>query len=272
LGWVIEFLVILAVVFVATTMSLYVLQRRLIYRPDETYRTPADAGLQGVEIVTLEANDGARLVAWYAPAAPGKPTFLYFHGNAGGLITRSDRIRRFADAGYGVFMPSYRGYSGSTGSPSETAIISDATLAYNHLLSRGVAPQNIVLYGESLGTGVAVRIGAEHQVAAVVLDSPYTSLVDIAKTIYRIVPVETFMVDRFDSMAHIGQVHVPLLVMHGRNDVVIPLKFSEALFEAANNPKERVVVEGAGHTDIYYHGAFATLRRFVDAHTGRAAQ
>lgn len=261
-------LIVGAVGFIIATMSLYVLQRRLIYRPDATYYTPADADLRGVEIVNLNTSDGVRLVAWYAPAAPGKPTFLYFHGNGGGLINRSDRFKLFTSAGYGVFMPAYRGYAGSSGSPSEAAIIADAKLAYNHLSSLGVALENVVLYGESLGTGVAVRIGAEHRAAAVVLDAPYTSLVDIAKTLYRIVPVETFMVDRFDSKAHIGQVHAPLLIMHGAEDAVIPLPFGKALFEAANNPKEMAVIAGAGHSDIYYHGAFPVLRRFVGAHSG----
>ena len=123
-----------------------------------------------------------------------------------------------------------------------------------------------MLYGESLGTGVAVQMAAAHSVAALVLDSPYTSLVDVAKGVYPFVPVETFMVDRFDSKAYISRVHVPLLIMHGDKDVVVPPKLSEKLFLIANEPKERVIISGAGHSDIYYFGAFATLQRFLKAH------
>jgi fermentation-respiration switch protein FrsA (DUF1100 family) len=256
----------LAVVYVIAVMALYFLQRRLIYHPDPTRYIPAYHGLTNVEEVTLNTSDGERIVAWRAPAKPGKPTLLYFHGNAGGLLTRSDRIQLFTDAGYGLFMPSYRGYSGSTGSPSEKAIVADAALAYNYLLKQGVPTKRIVIYGESLGTGVAVQVAAAHRVAAVVLDSPYTSLVDVAKGVYFFVPVDALMVDRFDSKSYISRVHAPLLIMHGEKDVVVSPKLSEKLFMAANEPKERVVIPEAGHSDIYYFGAFATLQRFLKAH------
>ena len=138
------------------------------------------------------------------------------------------------------------------------------TLAYNYLIQQGVPWNRIVLYGESLGTGVAVQTAATHRVGAVVLDSPYTSLVDVAKATYRILPVETFMVDRFESKTFIGRVHAPLLIIHGEQDVVVSPKLSEELFELANEPKERVTISRAGHSDIYYFGAFATLQRFLN--------
>jgi fermentation-respiration switch protein FrsA (DUF1100 family) len=134
------------------------------------------------------------------------------------------------------------------------------------LIEQGIPAKRIVLYGESLGTGVAVQTAAAHQVGAVVLDSPYTSLVDVAKLTYRILPVETFMADRYESKAYIGRVHVPLLIMHGESDIVVSPKLSEELFEMANEPKERVTISRAGHSDIFYFGAFTTLQRFLNAH------
>ena len=257
---------LIAGIYVIAAGSLYVFQRRLIYLPDTDREAPAEAGLSGVREVVLDTPDGARLIAWYAPPAPGKATLLYFHGNAGSLADRTDRIRRFAGAGYGVFMPSYRGYSGSTGSPSEAAINADARLAYEHLRGLGVAERAIVLYGESLGSGVAVRLASEHPVGAVILDAPYTSLPDVGKMLYPVMPVRTFMVDRFDSKKYIAAVRAPILIMHGTNDTVIPLGLGQALFEAAPEPKEMAVFKGAGHSDIYAYGAFPRLEDFLRTH------
>ena len=262
---------VIAALYVIAAGSLYVFQRRLIYVPYPERVTPAEVGLDGVREVVLEAPDGARLIAWYAAAAPGRPTLLYFHGNAGGLATRADRISRFAGAGYGVFMPAYRGYSGSTGSPSEAAINADARLAYEYLRKGGVAERAIVLYGESLGSGVAVRLASERDVGAVILDAPYTSLPDVAKMLYPIMPVRTFMVDRYDSRKHIAAVRAPILILHGTNDTVIPLALGRALFEAAPEPKEMAVFQGAGHSDIYAHGAWPRLEAFLGAHLGAAS-
>lgn len=264
--YLIKLALVFAVVYGIAVMALYFLQRWLIYHPDPTRYIPAQHRLANVEEVTLKTSDGERIVAWYSPPKPGKPTLLYFHGNGGGLLTRSDRISLFTEAGFGLFMPAYRGYSGSTGLPSEKAIIADATLAYNYLLKQGIPAERIVLYGESLGTGVAVQVAASHCVGALVLDSPYTSLVDVAKGTYFFVPVELLMADRYDSKAYINRVHAPLLIMHGEKDVVVPPRLSEKLFMEANEPKERVVIPGAGHSDIYYFGAFATLKRFLNAH------
>jgi fermentation-respiration switch protein FrsA (DUF1100 family) len=262
---------LIAGIYVIAAGSLFVFQRRLIYFPDADREVPAEIGLRGVREVTLQTPDGERLIAWHAAAASGKPTILYFHGNGGSLADRADRIRRFTSAGYGLFMPSYRGYSGSTGSPSEAAIVADARLAYDHLRGLGVAERAIVLYGESLGSGVAVRLASERPVGAVILDAPYTSLPDVGKMLYPVMPVRTFMVDRFESKTHITAVRAPILIMHGTNDTVIPLSLGQALFEAAPEPKEIAVIKGAGHSDIYAFGAFPRLEDFLRAHLGNGS-
>ncbi len=179
---------------------------------------------------------------------------------------------RFAKVGYGVFMPSYRGYSGSTGSPSEAAIIADARLAYDHLRGLGIPERSIVVYGELLGSGVAVRLATERPVGAVILDAPYTSLPDVGKLEYPYMPVQTFMVDRFESKTWIRAVHAPILILHGTDDKIVPLALGKALFEAAPEPKEMAVLQGAGHSDIYAHGALPVVEKFLRAHVdgGRA--
>ena len=262
---------LIAGIYLFAAGSLYIFQRRLIYFPDTEREAPAEAGLRGVREVVLEAPDRARLIAWYAAAKAGKPTFLYFHGNAGSLSDRAERIKRFAGAGYGVFMLSYRGYSGSTGNPSEPAIHADAHLAYDHLRGLGVAERSIVLYGESLGSGVAVRLASERQVGAVILDAPYTSLPDVGKLLYPVMPVQTFMVDRFDSRKHISGVSAPILILHGTLDTVVPLTLGQALFDVAPEPKEMAVLRGAGHSDIYAFGAFPRLEEFLRTHLGQGS-
>ncbi len=168
-------------------------QRALIYHPDPTRTTPERSGLKGVLVLHLATPDGNTLVNWYAPAKRGQPTLLYFHGNGGGVGIRSQRMDDLQRRGYGVAMLSYRGYSGSTGSPSETTIIADARLAYDDLRQRGVPASDIVLFGESLGTGVATQPAARVPVAGLILDSPYTSLRDLAQGQFPWLPVDLML-------------------------------------------------------------------------------
>ncbi len=194
-------LVIFVVVFYAVAIAvMYFAQRRFIYFPDPTRTTPRAAGLANVLERIIATPDGEKIVAWYGKAAPGQPTLLYFHGNGGALEVRAERIAKYLDRGRGLFMMSYRGYSGSTGSPSEAANVADAKLAYEALIEDGVSPDDIILYGESLGTGVAIEVAAEKKVAGVILDSPFTSIVERAAQLYPWLPVRLLLQDRYDSI------------------------------------------------------------------------
>jgi fermentation-respiration switch protein FrsA (DUF1100 family) len=180
-------------------------------------------GLPDVSERIIPTPDGEKLIAWYGKAKPGQPTLLYFHGNGGALEFRSASIRRYLDRGRGMFMMSYRGYSGSTGSPSETANVADAKLAYDALLKEGVRPENIILYGESLGSGVAVQVAAEKKVEGVILDSPFTSIAALAADLYPWLPVNLLLKDRYDSILHVRDVHVPVFIVHGEADDIVPV-------------------------------------------------
>lgn len=263
---------VVAGLYVAMLAVLYFGQRQLIYPADPTHETPAQAGLEGIVTETeLTTPDGVRLIAWEVKPAPGQPTLLYFHGNGGGLNGRTQRFRRFAEAGIGVFMPAYRGYSGSGGSPSETALIADARLAYDHLKARGLDPKQIVAYGESLGTGVAVQLATLRPVAAVVLDAPYTRLAAIGQQRYPFIPVRMFLKDQYASIDYITNIRAPLLVIHGTADRTIPMEQGRELFEAANPPKELRILQGAGHSDIYLFGAMKFLQDFLAKYVGQPA-
>jgi len=251
--------------YAAILLAAYLGQRRLMYFPDRARTLPAEVGLPGVEERALRTPDGARVMAWYGKARPGEPTLLYFHGNAGSLAARAERIRRFMGEGWGVYMMTYRGYGGGTGSPSETANVADARLAYGALVLEGVDPASIVLYGESLGSGVAVRLATERPAAGIILDAPYTSIVEIAAQAYPFLPVRYVLRDRYESEKYIGQVRMPLLILHGERDPVIPVAMGRQLMRLANEPKRLATFPRAGHSDIYIDGnpALDAVRKWI---------
>ncbi len=257
---------VLAAVYVLIALAALMGQRRLMYFPDPARVPPASMGLAGVDERILKTPDGAELVAWYAKAAPGKPTILYFHGNAGNLASRAERTRRFMAQGLGVFLLSYRGYGGSTGSPSEAANVADARLAYEALVGgAGVAPDDIVLYGESLGSGVAVQLAAQVPVGGVILDAPYTSIVDVAAEAYPVFPVRLALFDRYETLRYLPDVKAPILVVHGEADTTIPVRMGRAVYAAANEPKELVTIPGAGHSDHHMFGSEDEMFRWLAA-------
>jgi fermentation-respiration switch protein FrsA (DUF1100 family) len=226
---------------------------------------PQGLDLQNVAEMELTTPDGQRLVAWYAPPARSAPTVFYLHGNAGGLVDRANRVRLYRKQGYGVFMLAYRGFSGSTGKPTETNIVADALMAYDTLA--GFTPQDskIIVYGESLGTGVAVQVAAKRRPDGVVLESPFSSAVDVGAHLYPYLPVHWLLKDRFESISYIGDVKAPLLVLHGERDRIVPPKLGRKLFAAAPGPKVAYFIEGATHYTLYENGAFEKVKIFLDS-------
>ncbi len=227
-------------------VGLYVGQRKILFPRDAAEVDPATLGLKA-EILRLKTEDGESLLAWRIPPAPGRPMILYFHGNSGGIDLRFERFRALAQAGMGLLAIEYRGYASSTGSPSERGLKLDGEAAYAAAIASGVAPGRIVLLGESLGSGVAVALAARHKVGALVLDSPYSSIADVAAAAYWFMPVRALLRDPFRNDLLIGSVSAPTLVVHGTKDRVVPIRFGEKLFALANPPKEFWRVEGGAH-------------------------
>jgi uncharacterized protein len=263
--FVLKLALMVAAFYGVIAVAAFIAQRKLMYFPDATRVLPQSFALTGVEERLIQTPDGATLVAWYGPAAPGRPTLLYFHGNAGNLANRSERVRKYLARGIGVFIVSYRGYSGSTGSPSERANVADAKRAYDALTVAGVAPEDIIVYGESLGSGVAVQVAAAKPVGGVILDAPYTSIVDVAAGAYPYFPVRPFLFDRYESLRYLPEIAAPLLVIHGEDDEVIPVAMGRAIYAAANSPKEIVTFPGAGHSDHHLYGSSEEVFRWIDA-------
>ena len=253
-----RYVLLLAVLaYVAIAGFMYVQQRSFQYFPARAGTPPQALGLSGVAEERVKTLDGETIVLWYSPARPGKPTVLFFHGNGGEISGRHERFAYLQSQGLGAMFVSYRGYGASTGSISEQGLITDALTAYDVLRAKGVAADEIMLLGESLGTGVAIQLAVQKPVAAVALEAPYTATVDIAADIYWWLPVRLLMKDQFRSRDYIGRVKVPLLIQHGDADRVVPFAQGRGLFAMANEPKQMVVIPGGTHDIILDHDVWA---------------
>ena len=255
-------------VYALVAAGLYVGQRSLLYFPNRVAPDPARYGLaDAIAPVDYRTEDGLVLSGWYRQAAQAdQATIVYFHGNAGHHGDRGPVVRYLWEAGYGVLLAGYRGYGGNPGTPSEAGLAADARAAAGWLAEQGVNPACIVLYGESLGSGVAVRLASERRVAAVVLESPFSSVADVGQAHYPIFPVKLLLRDRFDSLSRIAGIGAPLLVMHGEADRTVPIRFGRRLFAAAAEPKQAWWVPGSGHVDLHRHGASDIVLDFLAQH------
>lgn len=255
---------VLGVLAILVVLGAPHVERSLMYAADPTYATPTQAGAVGFEERFLDTPDGERLVSWYAPPAASQPTLLYLHGNAGTLADRVDRISNYRASGRGVLIMSYRGYSGSTGRPSEAANVADARLAFDTLVAWGVSPSDIIVYGESIGSGIAVQLAASRPAAALVLDAPYTSIVDVGAMHYPYLPARLMMRDRYETLKHLQNVTVPVLVIHGERDAVIPVEMGRKVAASAPGPARIVTFPEAGHSDHHLYGSFEAVNAWID--------
>jgi uncharacterized protein len=269
LEWVVKVLKLLKwtsvtvfVAYAALCVGLYAVQRQLVFPPLGPHISARAAGLLEAQEIGLPTSDGETLVAWYVAPRDDKPLVVYFHGNGDTLSWRTNRDRSLVADGTGLLAVSYRGFEGSSGSPSETGFHLDADAAYA-FAARRVPTDRIVLWGHSLGTGVAVQLAAERKVEALILEAPYTSVVDIAAMRYPFVPVRLLLKDQFRSDLRIGQVTAPLLVLHGERDDIVPIRYGQRLYELAHDPKRFVSFPKGGHLDLDDHGALTAVREFV---------
>ena len=258
-----KWLVIAAVLGYGGLLALmYVFQRALLYFHDSARTPPAQAGLPHAEEVMLTSSDGEKLIAWLVPPRGNNPVVLYFQGNAEGLAARVGRFTWLTADGAGLLALCYRGYGGSTGAPTEDGLIRDAVAAYDFARARYPADR-IVLFGESLGTAVAVALAAGHEIGALILDAPFTSAAEVGAAAYPFAPVRWFMRDEFHSDERIGRVSAPLLMLHGERDSIVPIKFGERLFALAREPKRFVRFPQGSHVDLDDHGAAKVVKEFL---------
>jgi hypothetical protein len=239
---------------------MYLAQRSLMYFPETVQTPPREAGFAEAE--EIDSADGERVIAWHVAPAPGMPVILYFHGNGGAIRYRVDRFRALTRDGTGLVALSYRGYAGSTGRPSEAGLIADAAAAYAFVAAR-YAPDKIVIWGESLGSGVAIATAAEKPIARLILEAPFASAVEIAAAVYWFIPVRWLMKDQFRSDLRIEKVTAPVLILHGDRDTVVPITSGERLYALIKGAKRFARFPGGGHEDLGTRGAVEAAKKFI---------
>jgi fermentation-respiration switch protein FrsA (DUF1100 family) len=243
---------VFAIGYAALAATLFFYQPNLLYFPDmpsrEVEANPGDIGL-GFEPVSLATRDGEQLDAWFIPADPMRGVVLFCHGNAGNISHRLDSIRLFHGLGLSVLIFDYRGYGRSSGKPTEKGTYRDADAAWDYLVKqRGIAPGQIILFGRSLGAAIAADLATRQRAAAVILESAFTSVPDVAAGFYPWLPVRWLSRYQYDTGKKLADIHGPVLIVHSRDDEIIPYANGERLFEVANEPKQFLPLRG-GHND-----------------------
>jgi uncharacterized protein len=251
--------------------GLYAFQRRLLYRPHATRPALGDLAALGVCEVDLATADGLTLFSWFLPPQAARPVILYLHGNGGHIGYRAERLRRFAQEGYGVLLVEYRGYGGNPGRPCERGLFLDGEAAFDFVSATGIEPRHIVLWGESLGSGVAVYLAAAHKTGALILEAPFTNVAACAQRHYPFVPAALLLRDRFDSLSRIRRITAPLLILHGERDMVVPVRHGRALLAAATGPKEGWFSRSASHETLAQFGALEVAVAFIERRIGQSA-
>ncbi len=262
LGWILAgWLLLVGLMFLG--------QRSLLYHPDRSLPNAAELTAAGFQALAARTEDGIDLTAWHRPAEAGRSTLVLFHGNAGHHGHRLSLGLPLAARGYGVVLAPYRGYGGASGSPTEDGLVRDGKAILAALESGSLPRGRIVLWGESLGGGIATRLAADaaaerRPVQGLVLQAPFTSVHERAAEIYRLVPARWLVLDRFDNLSRISRIAAPLLIVHGEEDSVVPVAHGKRLFAAALQPKLSVFIRGADHNDLPDFGLADRIGEFLD--------
>ena len=242
---------------------LYFYQRNLMYHPDENnyYNDKLSVNIEKIKVQT---QDGLDLLGWFHEKDIKKyKTILYFHGNAGSLENRIHKLNHFRDMNVNFLIIAWRGFSGNQGKPSETGLYKDGESAIKWLLKKGVDEKNIVIYGESLGTGVATHLSQNKEFAGVILETPFTSMIDAAKKFYPYIPVGLLLKDKFENKNKIKNIKSPILIMHGEKDQIVPFEMGKKMFEIANEPKYSYFTKYDNHMMEYDESLVKALNSFL---------
>lgn len=243
-------------------------EKFIFYPSDKIDETPRDHGL-AFDDIYFATTDGVRLNGWFVPYPGAQTTLLWFHGNAGNISHRLENIKLLHDkVKINVFIFDYRGYGRSGGNVSEEGTYRDGEAALNYLRTReDVGKERIVFFGRSLGAAVAVELATREKCLALILETPFASIREMAKVVFPLLPIGPLLRTRYDVVEKIRKVKVPVLVLHGDRDEVVPFEQGKKVFEAAPNPKEFYTIRGAHHNDTYIVGGeayFAVLKNFIE--------
>ena len=253
-----------ALLYGGLVCALYVFQRNILYAPGNGVPELSDSLVPQASEVTVKTADGLTLKGWGYKAISRVETILYFQGNGQHIGNRDKKMAGLIANGFGVIMAGYRGYGGNPGAPTEEGLYQDGEAWLTFAGDFAGGSDKVVLYGESLGSGVSSYLASRHAMRAVVLEAPYTSITEIASEQYWYVPVKSLLKDRFESLSRIADLKAPLLILHGSEDRLIPASHGKRLFEAAKQPKAYVELEGGGHSNLFDFGAVDALVTYLD--------
>jgi fermentation-respiration switch protein FrsA (DUF1100 family) len=242
---------------------IYLYQRNLLYHP-------LDNGYQEDKInfdykeIFIQNKEGIKLKAWlHEKDLINKKTIIFFHGNAGNLRNRNYKLNELSKFDVNFLIVAYRGFSGNQGKPSEQGLYEDARSTLNWLKIKGVKEKNLILYGESLGTAVAIEIAQNKDLAGIILESPFTSMVELAQKYYPFIPVRFLLKDKYETIKKLPNINSPLLVLHGRLDSIVPFSMSEELFKKANKPKFKYFIDNDDHMMRYDQKLLIEIKKFI---------
>ena len=253
--------------YVVILLFTYLYQRNLLYHPSEN-NYQGDSINFNYQEVLIEVDENIKLKSWVIKKdLKNYKTILYFHGNAGDLTNRVHKLNELNKLDLNILIISWRGFSGNPGKPTEKNLYNDARKSVQWLNDYGVENRNIFLYGESLGTGVATELGQDNSFAGIILESPYTSIADAAKIYYPYLPIDLLLKDRYDSSQKIININIPILIMHGKKDDVVPFKMGVELFEKANKPKFSYFSENDDHMMEFNDQLMNSLKKFLGFNT-----
>ena len=256
-------LLILFITYLIVVMFIFFYQRKLLYHPSENNYLDETNLNHKIEKIYIQSD--TELVSWYYNNNKSYKTILFFHGNAGKLDNRVYKLNELAKLNINYLIVAYRGFSGNQGKPSEDGIYKDSNAAKKWLNENGINDKNIILYGESLGTAVAVDLASKNNFAGIILESPFTSMIKLAKKYYPYLPVTILLKDKYESENKLKKINAPILIMHGKKDTIVPFEMGEEMFNKSNNPKFKYFNEVDDHMMDYNKELISSIKDFIQS-------
>ena len=251
------------VIYASVLVLLFIFQRNLMYHPNENNYF-SDKLEVDIEKVKIKTSDNIDLLGWFHKKDLKRlKTIVYFHGNAGKLENRIHKLNHFKDMDVNFLIIAWRGFSGNEGKPSEEGLYIDGNSAIMWLKNLGLSEEDIVIYGESLGTGIATEIAQNNNFAGLILETPFTSMIEAAKNFYPYIPVSLILKDKYKNNLKIKNVNIPVLVMHGETDQIVPFWMGEKIYEIANQPKYSYFTKYDDHMMEFDENLVLALKAFI---------
>jgi len=258
-----QIILIIFFVYFLVLVFLYFYQRNLLYHPNENNYSEDKISVD-IENVRIKTSDNIELLGWYHEKnLKDFKTLIFFHGNAGSLENRIHKLNHFRDMNINFLIIAWRGFSGNNGNPSEQGLYEDGKSAIDWLIKKGISEKNLILYGESLGTGVATHLAQNKNFAGVILETPFTSMIDAAKKFYPYIPVKLLLKDKFENYKKIKNINSPILIMHGEVDQLVPFSMGKKIYEIANEPKYSYFTKYDNHMMEYDENLVLALKSFL---------